>query len=654
MEKLEQETITEGLCLGIDFGCSKIQGAVWSFKKKRPIIVKQSNPKDSKDIKYQIPSTLRITPKKVEPRSTKNLNEATNDPEMAIEDLSFEAGVEMDHNDDLNYYIYDIKKLIGNNNPEMFENLRNNKTEQFDQLKNSFTYQIEPFENRLVIKINKKIYEIESICSLLFMRIKKDAVDRFQSDIIAASISVPHCFNSNQKNAIRRAAEIAGIKTVFIINDPLSTAIYYASDNTIRNDENILIVDFGKSKLEVSVLSISKKNVINVITSGGNSNYGGEQFNKILEKEYKEEYFSKGGNDFTKNANKLMEFKNSIEKAKVNLSFKKDSEIQVKKLDDKNDFNEKLDRAFFDEMTSTVNNTVLECIDSVIEESKVPIDQIAHIILQGDAIRVASLTKEIKKKFPENDVITDLYDSICQGAAIYTARKMRMLNNDKIKKLKVFDVTPLSIGIRTEGDLMSVILKRGQKIPVRARKFLITTQDSQKKVKIEIFAGERKLVKDNVLISQLMLDKIPDMQYKGKVRVEIIFEVNEEGKLKIIAQEEQSGAYKEIEVDINSNFDQENINYMIASGYENEKEDEMEMQRIKSMLKLNDNIIKYSHEFGGFEDVRRDLESFRTWVKHSSNVPKEDYDNKILELEQIIKEKVKFSKNATRRNDETS
>ena len=253
-----------------------------------------------------------------------------------------------------------------------------------------------------------------------------------------------------------------------------------------------------------------------------------------------------------------------------------------------------------------------------------------HICLQGNAIRIVKLKEKIQEEFPNIDII-DLYNAIPMGAAIYTAKKINQMENVQFKNFKVYDITPLSLGIRAEGDLMSVILPRGTKVPIKAEKFFITTQDNQTSIKLEVFAGERKLIKDNNLLCKIMLKNLPQAN-KGQIRIVVTFEVDENFFLHIEARELTTNISKKIDVVINESLTQSQILEKIEEAKNYEQQDLEEKERIQAMLRLNDKIFEFSHLYEGNEDILRELESYRNWIKHSSTVPKEDYEQKLKEL----------------------
>ena len=319
-----------------------------------------------------------------------------------------------------------------------------------------------------------------------------------------------------------------------------------------------------------------------------------------------------------------------VEEAKIKLTFQNEAIIEEKKLDNKKELKYTIKRERFDELNKDNYNKIIKLIDNLIKESKLQKSDINHICLQGNSIRIVKLKERILEEFPDIDVC-DYYNSIPMGAAIYTAKKLNQMENVQFKNFKIYDITPLSLGIRAEGDLMSVILPRGTKVPIKAEKYFITTQDNQTSIKFEIFAGERKLIKDNFLLKKIMLKNLPQAN-KGQVKILVTFEVDENFLLHIEAKELSTNISKSVDVFINESLSQSQILEKIEDAKKNEKQDLKEKERIQAMLKLNDKIFEYSHLYEGNEDILRELESYRNWIKHSTTVPKEDYEQKLKEL----------------------
>ena len=608
-----------GLALGIDFGNSQISAAVWSPDKKKADMVKF-------DDKSSFKSTLYFS-------ELAERKDGENESNIEQESLNPEIGVDFTFDKKLEFFVYDIKKYIG---PKLSQ----------EEIKN-INYNISQDEKGDIICFSEKI-PLKLMAKYFFKKVVESAKEQFNNEVNCCTISVPHGFNTGQRNCIVEAANQAGIKEVFIINDPLSTGIYYISKYKLLKLENFLIIDYGSSKLDISLLTISKKNSIKVRAVGGDGILGGDIFDTELFKEILEAYKAEGGNVPNDEQKKLFMIRKKAEKAKIKLTFENEANIKEKKLDGKIDLQHKIKRERFDELNKENYAHILKLINKLIKESEIKKTDIDHIILQGNAIRIVKLKEKIIEDFPDIDII-ELYNSIPIGAAIYTAKKINQLETSQFKRFRIYDITPLSLGIRAEGDLMSVIIPRGTRVPIKAMKYFITTQDNQSNIKFEIYAGERKLIKDNILLSKIILKNLPLMN-KGEVRIQVIFEVDENFILYIEAKETSSNdIIKREKVIINENLSQSQILERVEEAKKNEKQDLEEQCRIQAMLKLNDKIFEFSHLFEGNEDILRELETYRNWIKHSTTVPKEEYEKKLEELNETMQkgmnEPIKIKKN---------
>jgi molecular chaperone DnaK (HSP70) len=369
--------------------------------------------------------------------------------------------------------------------------------------------------------------------------------------------------------------------------------------------------------------------------AGGDSTLGGDIFNKDLFNDVMNSFKYEEGKEVT-DIQKLLLLDNTIEKAKKILTFQQETDIKIEKLDGEKNLNYKLKRSNFNEISKENYNKIYNLINKVIIDSKIKLENLDHIILQGEAIRIVGLTDLIKEKFKDIDIIDDLYDSIAYGNAIYTAKKLEIMNNSQFDNFKIYDITPISLGIRTEGDLMSVMLPRGSRIPVTAIKRFNTTQDNQNTIKFEIYEGERKLIKDNRRIERIILKNLPQMN-KKEVKVEVVFEVDEEFILTVICREISNNIQNTCQIIINEDLTQKEILNMIEEAKKYEKEDQQEKERIEVMLKLNDKIFEYSHFYEDNEDILRVLEGYRNWIKHTPNASKEEYEEKLKELNEKMK-----------------
>ena len=251
-----------------------------------------------------------------------------------------------------------------------------------EKIKGEICYKINQDENGNLFCFDEKI-PLEKMAKFFIEKVVEEAKSQFKKDVNYCTISVPHGFNNDQRNAVISAANDAGIKEVFIINDPLSTGIYYISKNKLLNSEYFLIIDFGSSKLDITLLNISRHNSIRIKAAGGNDEFGGNIFDYEIFKEIRDNYKNEGGQIPEEMGMYIMQ---KAEKAKIKLTFENEAKIEEKKFDNKKDLQFTIKRERFDELNRDHYSQIIQLINKLIKESKIKKTDINHICLQGNAI----------------------------------------------------------------------------------------------------------------------------------------------------------------------------------------------------------------------------------------------------------------------------
>ena len=659
------------LALGIDFGSCRISSAVWNKNKKGTQLVKDQNKNDiyfdaflsfeKDEIDYgmnrlndgvDISSKYIDDEKKEEEKKEEEKKEEDGidrlNEGVKVSNKQKDEGKKEEVYDDKPHIIKELKEFPSN--PEnVVYNIKQILGQKYNsdylkKIKQNLIFKIEEEKkedeksenkkntNRPVFKLKNKTIPFEKLASYLFKKCIDDAEKNLKNKVGNVVVSIPHSFNKIQRQAIKDAVRIAGIENVHIINDTTAALIYYAFKYHIHKTEYFLICDMGQNKLDCAVVRINKQNCIKVLSSGGDNRFGGEKFNQPLIKLLYENFINDGGNDFLKkNPKETFKFLTSVEMAKRNLTFMKETEINLQKIDGENDIIHSLTREDFDKLNEKNYAYVLECIDQVIKESKIDRSQLNNVILLGESLRIPKLVELIGEKFEDCNFITELYNIISQGAAIYAAHWGNKLNSDKFKNFKVYDITQLSLGIRTEGDLISTILPRGSRIPIKVTKSFLTTQDHQKKVKFEVYQGERKFSKDNDLLCRIILKGITENS-RGTVELDVTFEVNEDNILTVKANEKNKNEEVQISAFANGNMDEEEVKKLIEIAERARKEDEEKEERVKASLRLYELILKFTTMFGENEELWSIIEEYRNWLMHAGIVPKQEYEKKRIEL----------------------
>ena len=634
------------LSIGIDFGTKKTISAIWNKSKKRPEIIK-----DPETNKTKFPSVINFSSNiqyfennEIEKSfiKKKELNipppEGDN-PNMEEDKIKETSSYQVFHTqslcpdyiDDfsksnLNNNIYDIKKVLGEKfSSNYLQNLIPKLNYQILENKNS---------DRPKIKVNNKEVSFEQITSFIFKKVINNAEKIYNQKVSSIVISVPNNFCNSKRQSIIHSANIAGIKHIHLLNDTTAGLIYYIFNKYLIKKEYYLVIDLGAANLDLSLIEVSPKGYIKVIYSMGYGYFGGDNITEELLNFYLNsfcnEYYIKK-ETILENKNNIIILYNEIEKAKINLIYQKSSYIHIDKFDGENDLDYILTRTDFDTLMNKHYNFIIESIDEIFIQSKFNKDQLNNIILLGEHFKLPKLIELISQKFDYCNIINDYDEAVTLGCAIYASKISNKINEEKISKIKIYEITQLTLGIRTEGNLMSVILPRGSKIPIKAIKNFITTQDYQNKIKFEIYEGERKITKLNNLLCELTLKNLPEC-LKGEVSVDVIFEIDSDGILTITAIEKNTKMKSQISTSANGNLTTDEIKQIIIEAEKAKEEDEKEEIRIRSIIKFNDDIIKNLHIYSEIESVRKMLEGYKNWLKQNPDLPKEEYEKKNEEM----------------------
>ena len=445
--------------------------------------------------------------------------------------------------------IYDSKRLIG----------RNFNDEEVQKDMKYYTFKLESDNNnkpKIIVTINneKKSYSPEDISSIILKQLKKSVEDYIGKKVKDAIITVPANFNNLQRKATFKAAELAGLNLIRTINEPIAAAIAYGFDNLSNIEKNICVFDFGGGTLDVSILKLKNKD-FKVLSNGGDSHLGGEDIDNLLMKYCIDEFKNENSIDISNDQKALRRLKTHCEQLKIDLSEAKESEINIDGLYKGIDFSLKINRATLEYLCKDLFNKCLKVLDKTIKESGINKNEINDLILVGGSSRIPKIQEMIEKYCGDKNIINKRINAD-EAVAIGATLLANKFPNDKKDlmtpmSVNIIDVLPHSLGIRTNGGKMDIILKKNTKLEdCKCTKMYTTSEDYIDTLRIKVYEGENKDDVDKNIPLKTYYFGLKENGLKGSVKVNVTFKVDENSILYITAEEKGSNNQLNDKLDI--------------------------------------------------------------------------------------------------------
>ncbi|WP_434797219.1 molecular chaperone DnaK [Terrisporobacter vanillatitrophus] len=439
------------------------------------------------------------------------------------------------------------------------------------------------------VDIEGKSYTPQEISAIILQKLKADAESYLGQPVKEAVITVPAYFTDAQRQATKDAGRIAGLEVKRIINEPTAAALAYGMDK-LDQDKKILVFDLGGGTFDVSILEIGD-GTFEVLATAGNNRLGGDDFDKVIIDYLAEEFKKAEGVDLRQDNMALQRLKEAAEKAKKELSSTMSSNINLPFItataSGPKHMNLDLSRSKFDELTHGLVEKTMEPTKRALSDAGLSVSEIDDVLLVGGSTRIPAVQDAVKKfigKEPHKGINPD--ECVAAGAAIQAG-----VLTGEVNDLLLLDVTPLSLGIETMGNVMTKIIERNTTIPTKKSQVFSTAADNQTAVDIHVLQGERSMSYDNTTLGRFQLSEIPPAP-RGIPQIEVTFDIDANGIVHVTAKDLGTGKEQKVTITSGTNLSEDEIERKVKEAEMNAEADKAKKDKIEAVNQADSTIYQ--------------------------------------------------------------
>ncbi len=437
--------------------------------------------------------------------------------------------------------------------------------------------------------VNGKQYAPEEVSALVLRKLVEDAGKFLGEKVTEAVITVPAYFNDSQRQATKDAGRIAGLEVLRIINEPTAAALAYGLDK--KSSETVLVFDLGGGTFDVSILDVGD-GVVEVRATSGDTHLGGDDFDRRLVDYLADEFQKENGVDLRKDPQALQRLFEAAERAKIELSSVTQTQVNLPFITADASGPKHLVttvmRSTFEQLTADLVERCLGPVRQAMADAKVTEADLDEVILVGGAARMPAVQQLVRRltggKEPNMTVNPD--EVVAIGAAIQAA-----IIKGEVKDVLLLDVTPLSLGVETQGGVMTKVMDRNTTIPARRTEVFSTAEDNQSAVDINVLQGERELAADNRSLGRFRLEGIRPAP-RGAPQVEVTYDIDANGILNVSARDKETGAEQQITISGSSNLDSSEVERMVQDAASHRAED----ARVREQVDARNELDSAAHQ----------------------------------------------------------